>query len=374
MRQILITIFTLISSIIGYAQSDNIEIGQKYNFESKILNEKRQIAVFIPENYQSSDEKYQVLYVLDGEWNFHFVSSLVDKLVNSGDIPKMIVVGVMNNNRSKDLTPPGINDNKNRFGGGESFLKFLTEELVPWVEGNFRTHPYKVLAGHSFGGLFTIYSIMQSPGAFQSYIALSPSLGRNDEQQVAIAKEFFKSENIFPKSLYVAVGNEGGLTYYSTKKFFDVLNTEVNSGFKYKFENLKEQNHVSITIQGFIDGLKFIFEGFNAERIEGLDDLFLIEKHYQSLSKRFGYRIKIPEEYYRKFVKEQIAERELDYALFILEKYKKDYAHSPSLVTYYGDVYLLKGDFKSAKVYYLKLKALGIDNEHIKNILNQIKN
>ncbi|MGW9687021.1 alpha/beta hydrolase [Flagellimonas sp. 2504JD1-5] len=374
MRQILIMVFIFMSSINMYSQGEDIVFGKKYNIASSVLNEQRQIAVFTPEDYQTSNERYQVLYVLDGEWNFHFVSSLVDKLVSSGDIPKMIVIGIANNNRSKDLTPAGANDNKDRFGGGELFLDFLTEELQPWVEGNFRTHPYKVLAGHSFGGLFTIYSMMRNPGTFQSYIALSPSLGRNNEQQVSIAKDFFKSENIFPQNLFLAVGNEGGLTYYSSKKFMEVLKTEVNGNFRYKFEILKDENHVSITTQGFINGLKFIHDGFNPERVEGLDDIFLIESHFQSLSKKFGYEIKIPEEFYQKFVKEQIAERELDYALFILEKYQKDYVDSPSLLLYFADVFLLKGNFEEAKAYYLKLKELGIENQYIKNILNQMKN
>ena len=374
MKQISILIFAITLNLNAYSQSESIVFGQKYSIVSNILNEQIQVAVLTPENYHTSNEKCQVLYILDSEWNFHFVSSLVAKLASSGKIPKMIVIGITNNNRSKDLTPPGINDNKNRFGGGELFLKFLTEELQPWVDDNFRTHPFRILAGHSFGGLFTIYSIMKSPGAFQSYIALSPSLGRNDEQQVRIAEDFFKSDNILPKNLYIAVGNEGGLTYYSTKKLINILNTEVDNNFRYKFEELEKENHVSITTQGFINGIKFLYEDFNPESVEGLDDIFLIEEHFQLLSKRFGYEMKIPEEYYQKFVKEQIAERELDYALFILGKYQKDYSDSIDLISYYADVNLLKGNFEDAKAYYLKLKQLGVDNEHIENILDEIKN
>ena len=256
---------------------------------------------------------------------------------------------------------------------GNSSYNFLTEELQPWVDENFRTRPYHVLAGHSFGGLFTIYSLMKSPGSFQSYIALSPSLGRNDEQQVRIAEEFFKSDNGFPESLYLAVGNEGGLTYYSTQKFAKVLNEEIDGSFRYRFEALKQENHSSITVQGFVNGLKFIYAGINPESVEGLDDIFLIEQHYQRASEKFGYQVKIPEEYYQKFVKEQIAERELDYALFILEKYQKDYPDSSNLISYYADVHLLKGNFEEAKAYYLKLKERGIENETIEKILDQMK-
>jgi len=373
MKRFLI-VFAFILSFSGYAQGEQIVIGQQFSIKSTILNEERKIAVYKPKNYDVSTEKYQVLYLLDSKWNFPFVSSLVDKLTASGDVPPMLVIGVVNNNRNKDLTPPGINDNKNRYGGGDLFLEFLTKELQPWVDEKFRTHPYKVLAGHSFGGLFTIYSMMQHPGAFQSYIALSPSLGRNSYQQVKIAGTFFKSENTFPKSLFITIGNEGGYTYNGSKKLADVLDTYAKDKFRFKFEELKEESHTSITTQGFIEGLQFVYANINPERMPGLDEIFLVEEHFKTLSKRFGYEVKVPEEYYKKFVKEQLAERELDYALFILEKYQNNYSKSPYLLRYYADVYLLKGEFDNAKKYYLKLKERGIENEYVDTILNQIKN
>lgn len=166
-------------------------------------------------------------------------------------MPKTIVVGIINNNRSKDLTPPCTNDNPTRFGGGEKFLRFLTEESQPWIDPNYRTHPHHTLAGHSFGGLFTLYSMMKSPDAFQSYIALSPSLGRNDEQQVKNAALFFKQESTSPKILYLGIGNEGGYTHLSTEKFADIVHENLPERMIFKYESLEEENHASMTISGF---------------------------------------------------------------------------------------------------------------------------
>ena len=374
MKQLLITFLAFGIFTPALAQSNSITSGEIKTIQSKILGEERALAIFTPEGYQGSSERFPVFYLLDGEWNFPYVAALVDKLANGGDIPKMIVVGIKNTNRNRDLTPPEANSNPNRFGGGEKFLNFLVQELQPWVSKNYRTHPYTILGGHSFGGLFTVYAMMEKPGSFQTYIALSPSLGRNDEKQLAIAKNFFNKDSILPKNLYLAVGNEGGATYLSTTKFAHIVEGERPLDFRFKFDHLRDETHSTIPVQGFLNGLRFVYEGINPEKIPELDEIFLIENHFKQLSERFGYEFPVPEFYFQKFVKEQIAERELDYALFILKKYEAVYPASPNLLIGYADTYLLKGDFKLARSYYEKVKQMGIEDESLNKLLKQLKN
>lgn len=215
--------------------------------------------------------------------------------------------------------------------------------------------------------------MMQQEHAFQAYIALSPSLGRNDEQQVKQAETFFTKQDSLNASLYVAIGNEGGFTKTSTEAFIEILERHRLPSFRYQFEALEEESHVSITITGFLNGIKFIYKGFNPERLTHIDEIFQLEKHYENLSKRFGYPIIMPEEYFQKFVKEQIGERELDYALFILSKYERAYPNSIHLLVHYADTFLLKGDFQKAKEYYLKLKEAGVEHAAINRILQEIE-
>lgn len=93
--------------------------------------------------------------------------------------------------------------------------------------------------------------MMKSPDAFQSHIALSPSLGRNDEQQVKNAALFFKQESTSPKILYLGIGNEGGYTHLSTEKFADIVHENLPERMIFKYESLEEENHASMTISGF---------------------------------------------------------------------------------------------------------------------------
>jgi predicted alpha/beta superfamily hydrolase len=358
----------------GIGQANNLSIGKEVSIKSEVLKEDRSMLIYTPDGYQKSEDKYPILYILDAEWNFHYVSGLVEQLSNTGNIPKMIVIGIVNTNRSRDLTPSGINDNPNVYGGARNFLDFLVMEVQPLIEKKFRVYPYRVLAGHSFGGLFAIYCMMEQSNFFQSYIALSPSLGRNNEQQVRMAQTFFNSDEQLPKSLFLAVGNEGGATYLSTIKLASIIeDSDINEHkFRWKLKHFEKEDHASITIHGFLEGLEFIFEGINPEKHPELDDIFLIEEHYKELASRFGYEFQVPEYYYQKFVKEQISELELDYAFFILGKYKERYPESHDMISLYADAFLLKGDFKNAKKYYVKLKELGINDERLNEMLNNL--
>lgn len=374
MKVFLYLSFMALAVIDLYGQTPVYAVGEKVSFHSTALDEERSLAIYTPENYQTSSEKYPVLYVLDGEWNFHYVSGLVSQLSSSGAIPQMIVVGIINTHRSRDLTPPGKNDNPKRFGGAKRFLAYLLDEVKPYLEKQYRTQPFSVLAGHSFGGLFSIYALMERPGTFQSYISLSPSLGRNDEQQVRIAETFFSRDNDLPKALFLAVGNEGGYTFLSSKKLATRLEKVKSERFRWKFRHFEKSDHVAVKTRGFLEGLEFVFEGINPENIPALDDIFLIEQHFEHLSQRFGYTFLVPEFYYQKYVKEQLGEREIDYALFILDKYKEKYPNSPHMLLAYADAYLLKGDFKSAREFYKKIIDLDPENERLNNLLESLKN
>ncbi len=359
-------------AFVSYAQSPALSIGEAFSVESKLLGEKRIVWVFEPE--EARQQPCPVLYLLDGEWNFHYTTGLVRQMISSGDIPPILVVGVVNTNRSRDLTPAGPNGaTQARFGGAETFLRFLKEELHPFLNARYDLQAFNMLAGHSFGGLFTIYSMMEHPTFVQGYIALSPSLGRNNEQQVQIAKAHFGKEGHPTQRLFLAVGNEGGYTQLSSEKFNRVLHENQPGRLTWRYQHWPEENHVSITIPGLRAGLQYLFEGYNLDHFPALDDFFLVEKHLAALSERLGYTIPVPEEQFQKFVAQLIAERDLDYAFFLLEKYKEAFPKSVRLLRYYGDAHLLKGEIQKARQYYEELLMLEPKDDEVKQLLESLK-
>jgi hypothetical protein len=172
--------------------------------------------------------------------------------------------------------------------------------------------------------------------------------------------------------LYLAIGNEGGYTKASTQRLAAILEQASPSYLQHKFEALLEESHESITITGFLRGLRFVYSGFNAFTNPDLDELFLVEQHYQSLADRFGHSVKVPEHFYEKFAQQQLGARELDYTKYILGRYEQQYPQSMQLTRLYADVYLLSGEIEKAKEYYQKLVQAGIEDENLKKLLQAL--
>jgi predicted alpha/beta superfamily hydrolase len=130
---------------------------QKITIQSKVLSEARQILVRLPASYATSDRPYIVLYMTDGDRQLPHTASTIDFLVREGRMPEVIMVGISNTDRTRDLTPTHVDApifGNNRFrtptsGGADNFLSFVETELVPYIEKNSRTRPYPFSRGRS---------------------------------------------------------------------------------------------------------------------------------------------------------------------------------------------------------------------------------
>jgi pimeloyl-ACP methyl ester carboxylesterase len=139
---------------------------------SSHLGQPRTFTVHTPDSYASQTARYPVLYVLDGESSHGYSVAVADFLAENALVPEMIVVAVdAGETRMTDFMPAGDPSK-----GAAAFLGFLTEELVPYIDGHYRTAPVRILAGHSLGGLFVTHAFAAKPGAFRGYVAMSPYL------------------------------------------------------------------------------------------------------------------------------------------------------------------------------------------------------
>ena len=170
----------------------DIIIGQRLGLQSHVLGEERPYWVFLPISYSDgtyAPQRYPVLYLLDGEEHFHSASGLVRHMSSVIQIPELIVVAIPNTSRIRDLTRTHSkfvvgkkeSDALGSSGGGETFLRFLEEELSPHIDSTYRTLPYRVLVGHSLGGLLVLHTLLDVPDMYQSYIAIDPSLWWDNE-------------------------------------------------------------------------------------------------------------------------------------------------------------------------------------------------
>lgn len=247
---------------------EEIVIGKKHSIQSEILQQKRPLMVFLPDDYDKEEEKsYPVMYLLDGGGNFHHTTATVNFLAHQNKIPDMIVVGIPNtDDRTRDLTP-FAESAKTSFptsGGADNMLSFIETELMPHIESKYRTQPYKILVGHSFGGLFVTHTLIHHPGIFNAYISISPSLWwGNQELVMEQSKAFFDSQKDLKGHLYMTMGNEGGTMLGGAWKLAALLEEKGPQEFYWEFDRMPEETHGSIPQRSTIKGLEFIFKDWD---------------------------------------------------------------------------------------------------------------
>ena len=155
---------SMIANVPISAQSTNrqIGLGEARSFRSAILNEDREVQIALPDSYGRSSISYPVLFLLDGSSHLLHASATARFLASARNrIPEMIVVAIPNTNRNRDMTPGP---------GATTFQRVLAEELIPWVERNFRAAPERILFGHSLSASFSVHTLLNRPELFDAYV------------------------------------------------------------------------------------------------------------------------------------------------------------------------------------------------------------
>lgn len=272
-----------------------IVIGERQTFRSTVLGEDRTILVHTPASYKQGKAAYPVLYLLDGEEHFHHTTGITTFLSMVERAPELIVVGVssgVGDERERDLTPTALKD-KPGSGGGARFLTFLKDELQPRIEGAYRTEPYRILVGHSLGGLFALQVLSTAPDTFNAYVAMSPSLWWGDRVLVREAEASFARRPDLQAFLFLTVGNEPGRMVDDTSALAAMLKGKAPRGLHWQLEHLEREKHLTIPHRSTQDALEALFAGW--EPPASLDTVKGVQAHYEALSKRFHFEVKIPE-------------------------------------------------------------------------------
>ncbi len=168
----------------------NPDLTRQFTIESTSIGATYTIKVALPDNYNSSAEKFSTIYVLDGDQDFNLVANTCKSLSDCYSVPNVLVVSIgYGRDRSIDYTPTKTDSNT---GGAPQFLSFIENELIPKVEQDFNvetTRESRVILGHSYGGLFGTYTFAANNKLFGNYILLSPSLWFDNEVALVQEKE-----------------------------------------------------------------------------------------------------------------------------------------------------------------------------------------
>ena len=245
-----------------------IIIGSKFVIKSNLLDEERTCLISLPDSYNDSsgvDKKYPIIILLDGYIHFKTTSGLVHFMSSNRNrnylMPESIIIAIENVDRERDFTVTKIKTKRpNTMGGGRNFLDFIEEELISYIDENYRTEPSRTLIGHSLGGLLTLNSYMDKNSIFNAYISIDPSIWWNDGM---IKNKVDSMSSIsFNKKLYIATANQGESNYARNKKRHDSLYALIRKRSdkpqNIEIEYFKNENHRSVPLIALYQGLIYL--------------------------------------------------------------------------------------------------------------------
>lgn len=384
-----------------------IEIGLKDTLHSKILNQDRELVIYIPESAKDPNRKkaeYPVVYLLDGSYPFlPFVGMLkqYSEMNDTKILPEMIVVGIENidfNSRMMDFSPTTAG-NPEQYGGGNEFLEFIQTELFPYIEQNYSGSQNRTIVGHSFGGLVVMNALTTHQEMFDNYLLIDGSLYFDEELFLNNPKYNLNGKDLKDKSIYIGIANTA--TYgsdlesikkdtirankyvrYSLKLIDQIesLDTDLNMQWKY-YEN---DTHGSTAFLAQMDGFRYFYSWFEFKEEQKYrskyfvpqtdEDRFanLTRKHFESVSEKLGYDFK-PEQNWLSGYAGSLNnfQNQPKQALETYELNIEYYPNSPSVYKDLADFYLSQKDTISAKKYYIKTLELD-DNSEVQKTLKRL--
>jgi len=307
-----------------------IIIGESVSLDSRLLNEKREILIYRPQSYDPDYKKYPVVYLLDAEYQFHYVTGVVAFLSEIGHIPELIVVGITNTDRDRDLTPEPGEDERKRFptsGGADQFLKFLDEALIPFVGTRYRTQPFRILMGWSLGGLFSIHALLSRPEIFDAYVVMSPSLYWNGQMEITRAERLLGQKTSFDETLFMTMGDEREERVEGARGFSEVLGKYGIPNFTWNYEPMANETHSSIKLKSVYRGLEFIFSDLRF--VEGIGDTGF-EDYHRKLVRKYGPDMRLSQDFlfnaYNSFWEKERFEDAVDTAEVFAKEYPESFA------------------------------------------------
>jgi len=360
------------------APPDNsIRIGKTEEIHSFVLNEQRRILVSLPGSYYDTyfyKRRYPVVYLLDGDSHFFSVTAMIKQMSEDGGLafPEMIVVGILNTDRNRDLTPTRDTSEvrmgrgaSNHSGGGPKFMEFLAGELIPHIDSAFPTAPYRVFIGHSLGGLMAVDALVNHPGLFNGYLAIDPSMWWDKakllRQVQAGGMDFHGS------SLFLAGANslQAGLDTVSVMKdTATIFSRHMQSIFGLRNELLRmgvaehlyfgwkyypEYNHGSVPLVAEYDGLRNLFDFYRFElrhdemEEPGFKGDTLLAAHFALVSRRMGYTVSPPEVVVNNIGYSLMAHGQASRAFYYFHMNVENYPNSFNVYDSMGDWYLAQG-------------------------------
>ncbi|RHW74601.1 alpha/beta hydrolase [Colwellia sp. RSH04] len=337
MRLLTLLLFIILVTIPETSAFDKVTIGEKLIIHSEIIGEDRPISVYIPKGVNEDDSLY-VIYLLDSEHHFHTVTGIVQSLVDYEQIPKTMVVGIQTTNRPRDYLPAINGEPKTEFqtfvkskwpkSGQENFLKFLSDELFPFIDKKYSTYPHRTIIGHSNAGTLALSALFERPELFNNYLAISANGWWSYDEVIQNSKKLTATERNKQK-LFLSVAGEGSRFYTGTLELLTNMERNKPANLDWKFEHYPERTHMSGILPSVSSGLEYLYSDINFKitpELAKYADVSALKDYYTTLSEQFGFTISVPVDIYVEFAEKQQMNQRQEEAINTLESFVYDYS------------------------------------------------
>ena len=229
-----------------------------------------QLHIGLPASYRENPERrYPVVYVTDAYWDFQKITSIHGSLVYDRVVPEFITVGLgyagenldYGNLRRWELSPVPFGGNEKDSGQAAKFLQTIASEIIPFVEREYRADPsFRVLAGASLGGLFTLNALYTQPELFQGYVAATPAVLVAEDYLNQQEEAFARAGKPVSVRLYATAGGNEWPDFLSAILRFNArIADRAYPGMAYDFRIIDGERHAGMQLESYTRGLRFVF-------------------------------------------------------------------------------------------------------------------
>ncbi|MBN4070836.1 alpha/beta hydrolase [Olleya sp. AH-315-F22] len=378
------------------------KVGALDSLYSEILKEYRKFYVQLPANYNvNKNKKYPVVFSLDGEVLLPTVNN-VQSYYSGGFMPEMVLVGISNaNNRTRDLTTSKIKEKygmpfNEKNGEADNFGNFIETELIPFIENKYPVTNFRTLIGHSYGGLFAIYTLINHPKLFSNYLAIDPSLDWDDQKLLTEAQEKLSSKNYKGKSLFLSLNGQlhmqnpkvtidnvmqdtSDFTLFARSNitFSNMVMQNNKNGLAFEWKFYSNDLHGTISFPSIRDGLIFNFEWYQMENTDKFNspsasknELFkIVNYRAKKLERYFNYTVPpYPEDLFNALGYMSLDIWQLEKAKMFFEFAIEFYPNSPNTYDSMADFYERNNDYDNALKFVTKAFEISGNDYYKKRI------
>lgn len=282
---LLIVSYSALSMAVQSNTAPNV-IGDIVSFESEALGEERKLQVYVPANYQTSDKDYPVLYVLDGQWNFMNAVAIQQTLKVPSNLPEMIIVGTVNQNPQR----------RRLFGEENKFKRYLLDEVLPYIDSNYRTSRERLLFGWEMSAFFATNVFFNHSQLFDG--AIITNGGDSSDTEIQKFNDANKEQT---KYLFIANSDKDIYTVKYGKNLSRKLKQYANKQLNWRYQKFNEEVHASVPYVTMYQGLKHYYFNYQSlvfsdlEAFNSLGGLDYLTRYFKVRGQRFNLPQTIPD-------------------------------------------------------------------------------